>query len=109
VLEGDLVDSVAALKGSHDEVHVMGSLDLVQSLLAHGLVDRLDLWLYPLLLGTGKPVFGSGTVPAALRLTDSTTYPNGTLHLVYDLAGAPAYGNLAVGEEELDRLHRPDA
>jgi dihydrofolate reductase len=109
VLEGDLAESVAAVKERHDEVHVIGSLDLVQSLLGHGLVDRLDLWLYPVLLGSGKTVFGAGTAPAALRLTDSTAYPNGTLHVVYELVGAPAYGNLAVGTEELDRLRRPDA
>ncbi len=63
----------------HDEVHVIGSLDLVQSLLRFALVDRLDLWLYPVLLGSGKQVFAGGAVPTALRLTESVTYPNGTL------------------------------
>jgi dihydrofolate reductase len=96
VVEGDLAAGVGALKERHDEVRVIGSLDLLQSLLRLGLVDRLDLWLYPLLLGDGKRVFGDGTVPAALRLTDSVTYPNGVLHLVYETAGAPTYGNLAV-------------
>jgi dihydrofolate reductase len=46
------------------EVHVIGSRDLVQSLLRFGLVDRLDLWLYPLLLGSGKQVFAGETAPA---------------------------------------------
>jgi dihydrofolate reductase len=106
LLAGGLADSVAAVKERHDEVHVIGSLGLVQSLLQHELVDRLDLWLYPVLLGTGKRVFGPGTVPAALRLTESTAFPNATLHLVYELAGTPTYGNLAVGEDELDRLRQ---
>ena len=67
----------------------------MQSLLRSGLVDRLNLWLYPLLLGTGKQVFADGTVPALLRLIESVTYPSGTLHLTYDLDGTPTYGTMA--------------
>jgi dihydrofolate reductase len=96
VVAGELVDRIARVKDRHDEVHVIGSLDLVQSLLRSGLVDRLDLWLYPLLLGSGKRVFAGGTVPTALRLTESVTYPSGALHLAYETAGEPTYGNLAI-------------
>jgi dihydrofolate reductase len=92
----DLAENVTALKGRHDEVHVIGSLDLLQSLLRLGLVDRMILWVYPLLLGTGKHVFAQGTVPTALHLTESVTYPSGTLHLTYETAGVPSYGNLAI-------------
>jgi dihydrofolate reductase len=95
LLEGDVAGSVAEVKDGHDEVHVIGSLDLLQSLLREGLVDRLNLWVYPLLLGSGKGVFGEGTVPTALRLTESVTYPNGTLHLAYEPTGVPTYGNMA--------------
>jgi dihydrofolate reductase len=95
LVTGDFVERITAAKDRHDEVHVIGSLDLVQSLLRFGLVDRLNLWLYPLLLGSGKQVFADGTVPTALRLTESVTYPNGTLQLSYETAGAPTYGNLA--------------
>jgi len=56
------------------------------------------LWVYPLLLGTGKHVFAEGTVPTALRLAESVTYPSGTLHLTYETAGVPSYGNLAIQE-----------
>ena len=91
----DLAESVTSIKASHDEVHVIGSLDLVQSLLRFGLVDRLQLWQYPLLLGRGKRVFADGTVPTALRLTESVTYPNGTLQLTYETAGAPTYGDMS--------------
>ena len=90
----DLAESIAALKRRHDEVHVIGSLDLLQSLLRFGLVDRLNLWVYPLLLGRGKQVFADGTVPTALRLTGSVTYPSGTLHLTYETAGVPTYGTI---------------
>lgn len=87
-------DGLRALKDRHDEVHVIGSLDLVQSLLRAGLVDRLNLWVFPVLLGTGKRLFAEGTVPAALRLAESVTHPSGTLQLTYETAGAPTLGDL---------------
>jgi dihydrofolate reductase len=95
VVGGSIAEGVTSLKGRHDEVHVIGSLNLVQSLLRFGLVDRLNLWQYPVLLGSGKQVFADGTVPTALRLIESVTYPNGTLHVTYDIAGTPAYGAVA--------------
>lgn len=95
LLRGDFVESVAAVKERHDEVHLIGSLDLVQSLLRSGLVDRLELWVYPLVLGTGKRVFAGGTVPAALRLTESRIWPSGTLQVSYEPVGAPTYGDMS--------------
>jgi dihydrofolate reductase len=89
-----VAEGVAALKQRHDELQVIGSLDLVQSLLRFGLVDRLHLWQYPVLLGSGKRVFADGTVPTALRLVDSVTYPSGTLQLTYDTGGVPTYGSM---------------
>lgn len=103
LLPGDLAESVTRLTQRHAEVHVIGSLDLVQSLLRLGLVDRLNLWLYPLLLGSGKHVFAEGTAPAALRLLESVAYPNGTLQLSYERAGEPTYGNLAIEEGDVQR------
>ena len=88
----DLAASITALKERNDEVHVIGSLDLLQSLLRFGLVDRMNLWLYPLVLGSGKHVFAGGTVPTPLRLTESVTYPNGTIQLPTRL---PAYPGTA--------------
>ncbi|AYF30722.1 deaminase [Micromonospora tulbaghiae] len=95
LVKGDLAERVTEMKARHDEVHVIGSLDLVQSLLRLGLVDRLNLWLYPVVLGTGKRLFGEGTVPSALRLTESVTHAHGTLQLTYEPSGAPAYGDAA--------------
>jgi len=95
VVGESIAESVTSLKERHDELHVIGSLNLVQSLLRFGLVDRLELWLYPVLLGSGKQVFGDGTVPTALRLIESITYPNGILQLTYDTAGTPTYGKVA--------------
>lgn len=104
LLAGDLPDSITDVKARHDEVHVIGSLDLVQSLLRLGLVDRLNLWQYPLLLGSGKRVFADGTVPAALHLTESVVYTNGTLQLTYEMAGMPTYGDLGVAADDPRRL-----
>jgi len=94
VVSEPIAEGVASLKQRHEEVHVIGSLDLVQSLLRGGLIDRMELWMYPVLLGSGKRVFGDGTVPTALRLTESVTYPSGTLQLTYEPAGAPTYGTV---------------
>jgi dihydrofolate reductase len=95
LLTGDFAESINAVKERHDAVHVIGSLDLLQSLLRYGLVDQLNLWLYPLLLGSGKHVFAGGTVPRTLRLTEAVTYPSGTLQLVYETVGVPTYGDMA--------------
>ena len=94
VVGESIAEGVTALKERHVEVHVIGSLNLVQSLLRYSLVDRLNLWQYPVLLGSGKHVFADGTVPTALRLIESVTYPSGTLHLTYDTAGTPTYGTM---------------
>jgi dihydrofolate reductase len=100
VLTGDLASSIAELKDRHDQVHVIGSLDLLQSLLSNRLVDRLDLWQYPLVLGTGKRVFAEGAVPTVLRLTESATHPHGLLQLTYEPAGVPRYGELGSGAND---------
>ena len=106
IVAGGLAAGVAALKERHSESHVIGSLDLVQTLLREGLVDRLDLWVYPIVLGTGKRVFGAGTVPTALRLVRAETFERGAAHLEYETAGAPTYGDMATGDEEVARLSR---
>ena len=98
VVSESIAEGITSLKERHDEVHVIGSLNLVQSLLRFGLVDRLE-WLYPVLLGSGKQVFADGTGPTALRLIESVTYPNGVLQLSYDTAGTPTYGQ--IGSPEL--------
>jgi dihydrofolate reductase len=104
LIADDLADEIRTLKERHNQIHVIGSLDLVQSLLRLDLVDRFNLWIYPVLLGSGKQVFADGTMPTALRLIESITYPNGTVQLSYDTAGEPTYGNLAVGGDDLKDL-----
>lgn len=92
----DLPQAVRALRERHSQIHVIGSLDLVQTLLADALFDQLNLWVYPITLGTGKRVFATGTVPSSLRLLGpATTCPAGTVHLRYERAdGTPATGDM---------------
>ena len=94
ILSGDLAEEIAGVKERHERIGLWGSADLVQSLLREELVDRLDLWVYPLLLGTGKRIFADGTVPAAFRLTEATPFELGAVHLVYERAGLPTYGEM---------------
>lgn len=94
LLKGDLAEAIADLKQRYDEIHVIGSLNLVQTLLQHELIDELNLWVYPLVLGKGKRVFADGTVPTQLRLVDSVTTPRGTLQLTYQRAGKPTFADM---------------
>jgi dihydrofolate reductase len=96
---GDLPKEVARLKQAHGEVHVIGSGNLVQTLLREGLVDRFDLWVHPVLLGGGKRLFAEGTVPTRLRLTRSQVFPKGTVLLSYEPAGKPSYGDMSAEVE----------
>jgi dihydrofolate reductase len=59
--------SVRPLREEFGEVHTWGSGELLRSLLGEGLLDRLNLWMYPIALGTGKRLFESGTVPMTFR------------------------------------------
>jgi dihydrofolate reductase len=96
VLKGDIADEVAVVKREYNETHVIGSGDLVQSLMRRGLVDAYNLWIYPILLGDGKRLFADGTVPTALRRSRSTAFGNGAMLVSYEVAGTPAFGTTAL-------------
>jgi len=83
-LQGDVAAQVAALKQQPGrDIHVWGSSDFVQTLLAHDLVDALWLMVYPLTLGTGKRLFGTGTIPAPFHVVESIATPSGTMVMHY--------------------------
>ena len=88
------VTEVASLKDQFNDIHVIGSGDLVRSLLDADLVDRLNLFLYPLILGSGKRLFPDGAgVPAAFRIAQPPrTFPKGAIQLSYERAGDPITG-----------------
>ena len=95
LIQGDVAEAVARVKGEFGRVDVIGSGNLVQTLLRNDLVDRLNLWVYPVLLGSGKRLFAEGTVPTALRLVESATFSKGAVHLIYERAGKPTFGSMA--------------
>lgn len=95
VLRGDLPKAVTQLKGRHEEIHTWGSSQLLPVLLGHGLVDVLDLYLYPVVLGAGKRLFAEGVLPTTFRLTDSKRYGTGAVHLRYEPTGTPEFASMA--------------
>ncbi|MFJ8159977.1 dihydrofolate reductase family protein [Streptomyces sp. NPDC096136] len=99
----DLAAAVREIRDRHENVKVVGSLDLVQSLLREKLFDRLDLWVHPIVLGVGKKVFDGGAVPTNLTLlTPPVASPNGTVYLRYGLAGGtPATGDMSAPDRGL--------
>jgi len=90
---GDLTAEIAQLRENHRDVHVIGSVDLVQTLLTEQLFDELQLWVYPVVLGQGKKVFPDGAAPANLRLLSAEVGDNGAVSLRY----APAPGPVRTG------------
>lgn len=78
------------------DLSVSGSSSLVQLLLTHGLVDQFQLWVFPLVLGAGKKLFGPGTVPAGLKLEKSQASTTGVLILDYAKAERTAAGSFAL-------------
>lgn len=81
-------------KGSN--IQVWGSSELVQLLLKNELVDELRLKIHPLTLGKGKKLFGSGTIPAAFKLTDSIVTPGGVIIANYKRSGKVRTGTVGV-------------
>lgn len=99
LLEGDAADAVAALKGGDGpELQVHGSGNFIQTLLRHHLVDEFRLWVFPLVLGSGKRLFADGTVPAGLRLAHSTTSTTGVVIGTYHPVGEVLTGSFALAE-----------
>jgi dihydrofolate reductase len=86
---------IKKLKNSEgSDIQVHGSGTLVQTLLKHDLVDALWLKTFPVTLGTGKRLFGEGTLPAAFMLTESLVTPNGVIFANYRRAGEVKTGTI---------------
>jgi dihydrofolate reductase len=87
VLKGDLAEEVGKLKAERDgDIVVHGSAQLVQSLLEQDLVDELRLMVYPVVLGSGKRLFGETSGKKPLRLVDSKVVGDGVEILTYQPA-----------------------
>jgi dihydrofolate reductase len=88
VLTGDTADAVAELKGAEGkDLHVMGSGELIQTLMRQDLIDEYMLLIHPLVLGTGRRLFPDGCPPSSLRLVDdATTTTTGVVIATYQPA-----------------------
>ena len=88
ILNGDVVDEVKKLKQRvKGDILVSGSAKLVQTLIENDLVDQLNLMVFPVILGSGKRLFGETGAPKTLQLADSKTVGDGVSILVYKPAG----------------------
>jgi dihydrofolate reductase len=95
VLDGDVVAAVRALKDRPGgELQVHGSAQLVQTLNRHNLVDEYRLLVFPVVLGSGKRLFGDGTVPTAFQTVQNRTTSTGVVALTLRPTGTPPKGEV---------------
>jgi dihydrofolate reductase len=108
LIRGDVAEYVAALKREDGpEIQVHGSPGLIQTLLEHDLVDEFRLWTFPVVIGTGKRLFGAGAIPAGLELVDSKVSKTGVTINIYERAGDVGVGSMAFEEPtEAERERR---
>jgi dihydrofolate reductase len=83
LLQGDAMEAVAKLKAQPDDLVVLGSGELVQSLMRANLVDEYVLQIHPLVLGSGRRLFPDGGPSTALRLVDTKTTTTGVVIATY--------------------------
>jgi dihydrofolate reductase len=97
LLKGDVVEEIGRLKGMDGpEVQVHGSGNLIQTLLKNNLIDRMYLWVFPVVIGEGKRLFGEGTNPSGLSLVDSKVSSTGVIIATYEPAGELKTGSFAL-------------
>lgn len=97
LIEGDAAEGIAALKKEDGpELQVHGSGNLIQTLLRHNLVDRYRLWVFPVVIGSGKRLFSEGTVPGGLKLVGSKVSTTGVVIGTYEPAGEIVTGSFAL-------------
>jgi dihydrofolate reductase len=94
LISTDVVAQITRLKQQDGpELQVHGSSQLIQTLIAHDLIDEYHLLIFPVLLGRGKRLFGDGVVPAGLRLVDTRTSTTGVIIATYERAGGITLGS----------------
>jgi dihydrofolate reductase len=110
LIPGDVAEYVTELKRQDGpEIQVHGSPGLIQTLLQHDLIDEFRVWVFPVVIGRGKRLFGDGTIPARLELADSKVSKTGVTINVYRRAGAIEPGLMGFEEPteaEVERRRR---
>ncbi len=96
LIEGDVAEGVSRLKQEDGpELQVHGSGNLLQTLMRHRLVDRFHIWVFPVVIGTGKRLFADGTLPGALKLVDNVVSTTGVVIGTYEPAGEIVLGSFS--------------
>jgi dihydrofolate reductase len=104
---GDVGDEIRRLKQSDGpELHVWGSGNLLQTLIAADLVDEFRVWVYPVILGQGKRLFEKGVPPRGLTLVESRQTSDGVLLNTYRPAGPLPKGERLPGKPSAAELAR---
>ena len=104
LISGDIAEYVEALKREEGpEIQVHGSPGLTQTLLEHDLIDEFRMWIFPVALGTGKRLFGDGTIPVALRLVANSVSKTGVTINTYARAG-----EIEIGEMDFEEPTQPE-
>jgi len=107
LVKGDTVQEIIKLKEQKGpELQVHGSGNLIQTLLKHDLIDEFRLKIFPITLGTGKRLFGEGTIPEGLKLVDSRTSTTGVIIATYWRAGVVKTGSFALETPNVAELAR---
>jgi dihydrofolate reductase len=88
LLKGETAEEVGKLKqDSGQDLLMYSSVELMHTLMQHGLIDEYRIWVHPVILGSGRRLFKDGVNKAQLKLVETTTLPNGVVVLDYQPAG----------------------
>lgn len=110
ILSGDAPGKVRELKeGDGPVLRVLGSSDLIQSLAAADLIDEYGLWIFPVVVGKGKRIFGDDVAPAGFELVDSKISTTGVIMTRYRKKGPVETGSFALEEPTEDEVARREA
>lgn len=91
LLKGDVAEAVANLKEQAEkDIMIMGSGELIQTLMRSNLIDEVTLLIHPLVLGAGRRLFADGGAPASFRLIKSVPTTTGVIIATYQLVEPPA-------------------
>lgn len=95
LIKGDAVAELRKLRQQPGRtLHTWGSTEVLQTLLKNDLIDEYRLFIFPVVLGSGKRLFGSGTVPAALKQVKSVASGKGGTYYRFERGGKPEYGQM---------------
>jgi len=93
LLNGDTIEQVKALKADDGpDLQMWGSADFIQSLRRYGLIDQMNIWIFPVVLGKGKKLFADGTVPGNFKLARHIVSSTGVIIGVYEPNGEVPIG-----------------